>query len=100
MQDDPGLIKIGVHLQELAAGLLGGLAGSIVRHLKPMQYVGAMVVGGLTAMFISNFVSKKLGTDYLTAAYVIGVVGSPLCLGIIHFVRKRLSQESKGTSDD
>lgn len=85
MADDPGfLIKLGVKLPDLIAGFAGGVVNAFVfKRADPVSIIGSMIVGALTANYLSESVGHYLGTSGGAAAFVVGLAGMAICQGIV-----------------
>lgn len=101
MADDPALYKLGIQIQELMAACLGGLSSAFVRRLHtPLEVTGSMFVGMTTGYYLCEFAAPYLGTSPITASYLIGVAGFPLCLGIITYAKYLFPKQDKEGSSD
>ncbi len=80
-------LSLGLHLDLIIAGFSGGICGAYVsRKAKPLDIIGSIVVGGLTANYLSATISNFLGTVILVPAFAIGLAGMPICAKIISSV--------------
>jgi hypothetical protein len=78
---------LGLHLDLLVAGFSGGICGAYAaRKGTPLDIIGSIVVGGLTANYLSATISNFLGTVVLVPAFAIGLAGVPICQKIIKSV--------------
>lgn len=102
---EPGLVaeflaSAGLKTQDLVAGLLGGLASSLAfRKGDPVAIVSSMVVGAVTANYLSEVVSKYTGTSIGTAAFLVGVGGMAICQTIVAAATKWKPAFLKGGGD-
>jgi uncharacterized membrane protein YeaQ/YmgE (transglycosylase-associated protein family) len=89
MADDPGfLILVGVKLPDLVAGFFGGLVNAFVmKRSDPWSIVGSMVVGSLTANYLSEPIGRYLGTGIGTTGFIVGIGGMAICQGIVEASR-------------
>lgn len=85
MADDPGfLVQLGVKMPDLIAGLAGGVVNSFVfKRADPWSIIGSMVVGALTANYLSESVNHYLGTSTGAGAFIVGLAGMAICQGIV-----------------
>jgi hypothetical protein len=85
MSDDPGwLLSIGVKMPDLIAGFAGGVVNAFVfKRADPASIVGSMIVGALTANYLSESVGHYLGTSGGAAAFIVGLAGMAICQGIV-----------------
>lgn len=85
MSDDPGfLISMGIKMPDLVAGFAGGVVNAFVfKRSDPVSIVGSMIVGALTANYLSEPVGHYIGTSGGAAAFVVGLAGMAICQGIV-----------------
>ena len=85
MAEDPGfLYSIGVHTQDLVAGFAGGVVNAFIfKRSDPVSIIGSMIVGALTANYLSESIGKYLGTSGGAAAFIVGLAGMAICQGIV-----------------
>lgn len=85
MADDPGfLVSLGVKMPDLIAGLSGGVVNAMVfRRSDPASIIGSMVVGALTANYLSESIGHYLGTSGGAGAFIVGLAGMAICQGIV-----------------
>jgi hypothetical protein len=83
MSDD-FLSSLGFHLQDLVAGFAGGVANSFVfKKSNPWSVIGSIVVGGFSANYLGETISRFLGTSSGTSAFIVGLAGMAVCQGIV-----------------
>lgn len=63
------------------AGLAGGVAHWIARRKSPREGVMAMVVGGLTAVYVGPFASSIIGLPIVAMNYITGAQADPALFG-------------------
>lgn len=82
---DPGLLlQLGIKLPDLVAGFGGGVVNAIVfKKSDPASIISSMIVGALTANYLTEPVSHYLGTSANTSGFLVGLAGMALCQGII-----------------
>ena len=85
MNDDPGfLIQFGIKMPDLIAGLAGGVVNAFVfKRSDPASIIGSMVVGSLTANYLSEPITRYLGTSGGAGAFIVGLAGMAICQGIV-----------------
>jgi hypothetical protein len=85
MPDDPGfLVQIGVKMPDLVAGLAGGVVNAFVfKRSDPVSIIGSMVVGSLTANYLSEPIGHYIGTSGGAGAFIVGLAGMAICQGIV-----------------
>lgn len=96
---DP-LIDLGVKTQDLVAGLAGGIVNAFVfQRGSPVAIVGSVVVGALTAAYLTDPAAKLTGTTGGATAFIVGLAAMAICQGILSRVAKWNAASSKGGSD-
>ena len=85
MADDPGsLLQFGVHMQDLIAGFAGGVVNAVIfKRSDPISIIGSMIVGALTANYLSESVGRYLGTSGSATGFIVGLTGMAICQGIV-----------------
>lgn len=85
MADDPGfLLSIGIKMPDLVAGFAGGVVNAFVfKRSDPVSIIGSMMVGALTANYLSGPIGSYLGTSGGASAFVVGLAGMAICQGIV-----------------
>jgi uncharacterized membrane protein YeaQ/YmgE (transglycosylase-associated protein family) len=85
MADDPGFfISLGVKAPDLIAGFAGGVVNAFVfKRADPVSIIGSMIVGALTANYLSESVGHYLGTSGGASAFIVGLAGMAICQGIV-----------------
>ncbi len=70
MADDPSIwVEIGVRKTDLVAGFCGGIvAAFVLKRSDPWSIVSSVVVGALTASFLTDPLGKVIGTSGSTTA--------------------------------
>jgi len=83
--DDPGIfVQIGVKFPDLVAGFAGGVVNAFIfKRADPVSIIGSMIVGALTANYLSESVGHYLGTTAGASAFVVGLAGMAICQGIV-----------------
>jgi hypothetical protein len=86
------MIELGIKIPDLIAGFAGGVVSIFAfRRVKPIDVVGSMLAGALTANYCQELVAKLLfGTSPGVAGFVCGCVGMGFCQWITEAVRKRV----------
>lgn len=85
MSDDPGfLAQLGIRLPDMVAGLAGGIVNAfVIRRADPISILGSIIVGALTANYLSGSLANYLGTGPGVGGFVVGVAGMAICQGIL-----------------
>lgn len=83
--NDPGfLVQLGVKLPDLIAGFGGGVVNAIaMKRTDPWSIIGSMIVGALTANYLTEPFGHYLGTSPQTTGFLVGVAGMAICQGVI-----------------
>lgn len=98
MSDD-WLSQIGIHVSDLVAGFSGGIVNAFVfKRSDPASIVGSVVVGSLTANYLSEPIGHYVGTSGGASAFVVGLAGMAICQGIIEAAKgwRPFNQNPKG----
>lgn len=86
MADDPFLLReFGLKISDLIAGLSGGIVNAFIfKRSDPWSIIGSVVVGALTANYLSPIVSAYTGgTSSGSVAFITGLAGMAICQGIV-----------------
>ncbi len=85
MSDDPGtLMSMGIKFQDLLAGIGGGIVNALaLKRSDPGSIISSIVVGGITANYLSEFLQHYLGTSPSTSGFLVGLGGMAFCQSII-----------------
>jgi ABC-type xylose transport system permease subunit len=83
MSDD-WLAQLGIHVSDLVAGFSGGIVNAFVfKRSEPWAIVGSVVVGSLTANYLSQPVGHYIGTSSGASSFIVGLAGMAICQGIV-----------------
>lgn len=94
------LIEFGVKTQDLVAGLAGGVVNAFVfQRSTPMAIIGSVIVGALTAAYLTDPAAKLTGTTGGATAFIVGLGAMAICQGILARLSKWRDQNPKGGSD-
>lgn len=85
MANDPSFLhELGVRIPDLIAGLSGGIVNAFVfKRSDPWSIIGSVVVGALTANYLSPIIGAYIGTVGPGSAFVVGLAGMAICQGIV-----------------
>lgn len=84
MADPDFLLSLGLKIQDLIAGLAGGVVNAIVfKRSNPIAVIGSMLVGALTANYLGEYAAKYTGTSGGAAAFLVGLTGMIICQLIV-----------------
>lgn len=85
MTNDPGFfVSVGIKLPDLIAGFAGGVVNALaLKRADPKSIIGSVIVGGLTANYLSEFFQHYFGTSASTSGFLVGLGGMALCQGLI-----------------
>ncbi len=89
MSDDPGIwMQLGVKMPDLIAGFAGGVVNAFVfKRADPVSIIGSMIVGALTANYLSESVGHYIGTSGGASAFIVGLAGMAICQGIVEMAK-------------
>jgi FtsH-binding integral membrane protein len=83
------LLAIGVKPGDFVAGLAGGIVNALVfRRSSPVAVISSMIVGALTASYLSDTFSHYAGTSGGASAFIVGLAAMAICQGIVEAVTK------------
>jgi hypothetical protein len=87
---DPDLfVSIGIKTQDLVAGLAGGIVNAFVfQRSNPLAIVGSVVVGALTASYLTEPAGHITGTTGGATAFIVGLGAMAICQGILSWIAK------------
>lgn len=81
---DGFLVEIGIKAQDLVGGLAGGIVNAFVfRQGSPGAIVGSVVVGCLTAAYLTDPASKYFGTSGGATSFLVGLCAMAICQAIV-----------------
>lgn len=76
--------QLGVKVPDLVAGFFGGVVNAFVmKRADPWSIMGSMVVGALTANYLSDPIGRYLGTGSGTTGFLVGLAGMAICQGVL-----------------
>lgn len=94
------LTALGIQTQDLIAGLSGGIVNAFVfKRSDPWSIVGSVVVGALTANYLSGVIGRYTGTTGGASAFIVGLAGMAICQGIVNVAKTWRPLPSKEQSD-
>lgn len=87
---DPDLfVAIGIKSQDLVAGLAGGVVNAFVfQRSNPVAIVGSVIVGALTAAYLTEPAGRITGTTGGATAFIVGLGAMAICQGIVGAITK------------
>lgn len=99
---DPELfVHLGMNVKNMVAGFAGGVVVAFaMKQSEPLAVIGSMVVGALTANYLSDPFSHYLGTGQGTTGFLVGVGGMAIVQGIISAARTWTPFNGKGGGKD
>ena len=93
------LLQLGIKMPDLVAGFSGGVVNAFVfKRTDSLSVIGSIVVGALTANYLSDTFAKYFGTSPGASAFIVGLAGMAICQGILE-AAKKWSPLTKGKSD-
>jgi uncharacterized membrane protein YeaQ/YmgE (transglycosylase-associated protein family) len=88
---------IGIKVPDLIAGLAGGIVNAFVfKKSNPMAIIGSIIVGALTANYLSEPATQYTGTSPGASAFIVGLCGMAICQVIAELVSKWRPSSPKG----
>jgi hypothetical protein len=99
--DDPSLItQFGVRAFDFIGGAAGGaVAGIIFPRSGIYAFLGSVVVGSMTAGYMTAWLTQYTGNFAGGISFVVGLCSMGICAGLVQFVKRALPFDSKGTSN-
>jgi hypothetical protein len=92
--------QIGVHVADVFAGFCGGLVNALVlKTSQPWAIVASVIVGGITANYMSQPIAHYIGTSQGTSAFMVGLGGMAICQGLMKAAESWRPFNVKGSSD-
>ena len=89
---DEWLREIGLRVPDAIAGFAGGVVNAFVfRKSDPLAIIGSVVVGAITANYMTEWAARYLAALSLTqsaAGFIVGLAGMAICQGIVEAFRK------------
>lgn len=83
------MLELGIRLNDLIAGLAGGVVNAVVfRRAAPAAIVGSVVVGALTANYLGEPAAKAMGLSAGAASFIVGLAGMAICQAIVEAARR------------
>ncbi len=84
-----GLEDFGIRLNDVIAGFSGGLVNAFVfRRADPASVIGSMIVGALSANYLTEWAARQFATGPGATGFIIGLSGMAICQGIVNAVRQ------------
>lgn len=85
MADEPSFwVELGIRKSDLVAGFCGGIvAAFVLKRSDPWSIISSVVVGSLTASYLTDPIGKMIGTSGGTTAFIVGLAGMAICQGIV-----------------
>ena len=78
------LVDLGIKTQDLVAGVAGGVVNAFVfQRSNPLAIVGSVIVGALTAAYLTEPAGKLTGTTGGATAFIVGLGAMAICQGIV-----------------
>lgn len=88
MSDWSMLGAIDVSVRDLLGGFAGGVVNAFVfTRTSPGTAVGSMVVGALTAAYLTDAAVALTGVSQKPASFIVGLGGMAICQGIVAAIR-------------
>lgn len=101
MPDSSLLSDLGLNLRDLLGGFAGGVVNAMVfTRTSPWTAVGSMVIGALTANYLTDAAVSMIGLSPKPASFIVGLGGMAICQGIVGAIRNYrfgTASSSRGT---
>lgn len=79
---------IDVSIRDLLGGFAGGVVNALVfTRTSPWTAIGSMIVGALTAAYLTDAAVTITGISPKPASFIVGLGGMAICQGIIGAIR-------------
>lgn len=89
MADPDSLLSVGIKVQDILAGLAGGVVNAFIfQRSNPVAIIGSVVVGALTANYLSEPAGKIVGVSGGAAAFIVGLSAMAICQGLVSAAAK------------
>ncbi len=89
MPDPEILSTFGIKVSDLVGGLAGGIVNAFVfQKTSPLAVLGSVVVGCLTAAYLSEPASHYIGTSGGATAFLVGLCAMAICQAVVAAVQK------------
>lgn len=83
------LDSLGLQAPDIVAGFAGGVVNAFVlRKVNPYEAISSVVVGALTAGYLSDLARHITSLDGGGVAFVVGLTAMALCQGLFEAARK------------
>lgn len=100
MADPDSLLSVGIKLQDILAGLAGGVVNAFIfQRSNPVAIIGSVVVGALTANYLSEPAAKFIGTSGGAAAFIVGLCAMAVCQALVAAAQKWTPKPPGGPPD-
>lgn len=94
------MLDLGIKTQDVVAGLAGGVVNAFVfQRSNPVAIFGSVIVGALTAAYLTDPAAKFTGTNGGATAFIVGLGAMAICQGIVGQITKWKTGGSKGGED-
>lgn len=85
------LHELGININNIIAGFAGGVVNAFIfKRSDPWSIIGSVIVGSLSANYLTEMIAKIVGTSMHTTAFIVGLGGMAICQGIMEITIKRL----------
>lgn len=95
------LTSLGLELSDLVAGFFGGVVNALViKRSDPWSIASSVIVGALTAAYLSGWVSTQFGFGRGTAGFVVGLCAMAICQGLVEIAKKKINGITEEPSNE
>lgn len=89
MADPDFLTSLGIKASDLVGGLAGGIVNAFVfQKTHPFAVMGSVVVGCLTAAYLTEPASHYIGTTGGATSFLVGLTAMAICQAVVAAVQK------------
>lgn len=83
------LLNIGININNMIAGFAGGVVNAFVfKRVDPWSIVGSVVVGALTANYLTDAARSYMGTSAPATGFIVGLGGMAICQGLVEALKR------------
>ena len=84
MADPDFMVALGIKSSDLVAGFAGGVVNAFVfQRANPLSIIGSVVVGALTAAYLSEPAAHFTGTSGGATSFIVGLGAMAICQSIV-----------------
>ena len=89
MADPDFLVSLGLKTSDLFGGLAGGVVNAFIfQKTNPYAAASSVVVGTLTAAYLSDTAARYMGTVGGATAFLVGLGAMAICQGVVSAIQR------------